>query len=105
MLKKGRLFSASFTMNLFSAAMRPINFYTSFLVCGSCIWVIALILSGLASIPLVETKQPNTLSLVTPKMHFSGLSLRFASCILAKVSDKSEMYDSFFLLASMMSLT
>jgi hypothetical protein len=29
--------------------------------------MIALILSGLASIPLVDTKQPNTLHLVTPQ--------------------------------------
>jgi hypothetical protein len=105
MLKKGRLFSASFVMNLLSAAMRPVNFCTSFLVCGGCIWMIALILSGLASIPLVETKQPNTLPLVTLKMHFSGLSLRLASHILEKVSDWSEMYDSFFLLTAMMSST
>jgi hypothetical protein len=62
-LKKGRLFSASFAMNLLSAAMRPINFCTSFLVCGGCIWMIALILSGMFSIPLVETKQPPCLLL------------------------------------------
>jgi hypothetical protein len=62
--------------------------------------MIALILLGLASIPLVETKQPNTLPLVTPKTHLSGLSLRFASRIFVKVSNRSEMYDSFFLLAT-----
>jgi hypothetical protein len=96
MLKKGRLFSASFVMNLLSAAMRPINFCNSFLFYGGCIWMITLILSGLASIPLLETKQPNTLPLVTPKMYFSRFSLRFASRILAKVSNRSEMYNSFF---------
>jgi hypothetical protein len=56
MLKKLRLFSTSFTMNLLSAAMWPVNFYTSFLVYGGCIWMIALILLGLASKHLVETK-------------------------------------------------
>jgi hypothetical protein len=88
---------------LLSAAMRPLSFCTSFLVYGGCIWMIALILSGLASIPLVDTKQPNTLPLVTPKMHFSGLNLRCASCILEKVSDRSEMYGSFFLPVTTMS--
>jgi hypothetical protein len=70
MLKKGRLFSASFVMNLFSVVMRPINFCCSFLVYGGCTWMIALILLGLALISLVETKHPNTFSLVTPKTHF-----------------------------------
>jgi hypothetical protein len=65
--------------------------------------MIALILSGLASIPLVETKQPNTLPHITPETHFSGLSLRLATRMLAKVSDRSEMYDYFFLLATTMS--
>jgi hypothetical protein len=60
MLKKGRVLSASFTMNLLSDAMRSVSFCTSFLVYGGCIWIITFILSGLASIPLVETKQPNT---------------------------------------------
>jgi hypothetical protein len=68
-LKKGRLLSASFMMNLFRAAMRPVNFCPSFLVFGDCIFKIACILSGLASMPLVETSQPSTLPLVTPKTH------------------------------------
>jgi hypothetical protein len=42
-LKKGRLLFASFAMNLF-------------LVCEGCIYRIACILSGLASMPLVETR-------------------------------------------------
>jgi hypothetical protein len=77
-------------MNLLSAAMRPVSFCTSFLICGGCIWRIALILLELTSIPLVETRQPNTLCRVTPKTHFSRLSLRLASHILAKLSIKSE---------------
>jgi hypothetical protein len=35
-------------------------------------WVMALILSGFALIPFVETKQPSTLPLVTLNIHFSG---------------------------------
>jgi hypothetical protein len=105
MMKKGRLLSVSFAMNLLSAAMRPVSFCTSFLVCEGCIWRIALILSELVSIPLVETRQPNTLPHVTLKTHFSGLSLRLASRILVKISVRSEMYDSFFLLATTIALT
>jgi hypothetical protein len=105
MLKKGRLVSASFTMNLFNATIRPIRFCTSFLVCGGCIWRIAFILSGLVSIPLVETRQPSTLPHVTLKTHFPGLSLSLDSCMLAKVSVRSEMYGALFLLASTISST
>jgi hypothetical protein len=35
MLKRGRLLSASFVMNLFRAAIQHVNFCTSFLVCGA----------------------------------------------------------------------
>jgi hypothetical protein len=104
-LNKGRLLSASFIMNLFSAAMQPVSFCTSFLVCGGCIWRIAFILSGLASVPLVETREPSTLPRVTPKNHFSGLSLRLASLILVKVTVRSEMCEAFFLVETMMSST
>jgi hypothetical protein len=58
----------------------------------------ALILSGLASMPFIETKQSMTFLFVIPNMHFSGLSFRLALHIFAKVSAKSEMYVSFFLL-------
>jgi hypothetical protein len=42
--------------------------------------MIALILSGLASIPLVDTKQPNTLPLVTPKNAL--LRVEFEVCLV-----------------------
>jgi hypothetical protein len=103
MLKKGWIFFVRFAMKLYSVAMRSVSFYTSFLICRGCIWIIALILSRLALIPLVESKQPNTLPQVTLKMHYSELSFRLASRMLVKVSARSEMYDSFFLLATMMS--
>jgi hypothetical protein len=35
----------------------------------------ALILSGLSSMPFVETKQSMTFPFVIPNIHFSGLSL------------------------------
>jgi hypothetical protein len=56
----------------------------------------ALILSGLASMPLVETKQPSTLPRVTAKTHFFGFSLSLASRILVKIFIRTEIYDAFF---------
>jgi hypothetical protein len=53
--------------------------------------VMALILSGFASIPFMETRHPSTLPLVIPNMHFSGFSLSRASRILAKICARSEM--------------
>jgi hypothetical protein len=103
MLKKGRLLSASFTMNLYKAAIRSVNFCTSFLVCGGYIWRMALVLLGLASIPLLETRQPSTLPLVTPKTHLSGFNLSLASRMLAKFSVRLEIYNAFFLLITTIS--
>jgi hypothetical protein len=71
-VKKGKLRYASFAMNRFRDAMRPVSFCTSFLFCGGCIYVIALILSGFASMPFVETKHLRTLPLVILYMHFLG---------------------------------
>jgi hypothetical protein len=51
----------------------------------------ALILSGFASMPFVDTRHTSTLPLVMPNMHLSGLSLSQASRILVNVSTKSEM--------------
>jgi hypothetical protein len=45
-------------INLFKAATRPFNFWMSFFVLGSSISLIALILSGLASILLAEMRHP-----------------------------------------------
>jgi hypothetical protein len=55
--------------------------------------------------PLVDIRQPNTLPHVTPKIHFSGLSLSLASRILVKVSVRLDMYKALFLLATTMSST
>jgi hypothetical protein len=101
MLKKGRLLSSSFTINLFSAAMWPVNYCTSFLVCGGCIWRITFILSELASMLFVETRQPSNLPRITLRTHFSGLCLSLDSCILVKVSVKPKIYEALFLLATM----
>jgi hypothetical protein len=48
--------------------------------------------SGLASMPLVETRHSSTLPLVTLQTHLSGLSLSLALRIWTRVFAKSEMY-------------
>jgi hypothetical protein len=53
--------------------------------------MMALILSGFALMPFIETKHLRNLPLATPNMHFYGLSLSRASRILVKVFAKSEM--------------
>jgi hypothetical protein len=45
---------------------------------------VAFILSGFASIPLTETRQPKTLPLLIMNMHFSGLSFNCVFRMLAK---------------------
>jgi hypothetical protein len=54
-LKNGKLCSAVFALNRFSAAIPPVSFCTSFLDLGGLMWTIALILSQLASIPFTPT--------------------------------------------------
>jgi hypothetical protein len=84
-LKKGKLRSAIFAMNRFNTSILPVSFCTSFLDYGGFMQTIAFILSGFASIPLTETKQPRTLPLLTPNTHFSGLSFNCAFRMVAKV--------------------
>jgi hypothetical protein len=50
-LKKGRPLSPSQEMNRFRAAMQPMSFWTSLIVFGASMAVMALIFSGFASIP------------------------------------------------------
>jgi hypothetical protein len=104
-LKNGKLHSTSFAINRFSATILPVSLCTSFPDCRGFMCTMVLILSGLTSIPFIDTKQPRTLSLHTSNTHFSGLSFNCALCILVKVSAKSCIWVVFFLLATMMSST
>src|SRR5664279_1269369 len=58
---------------------------------GGCISSMALILSGLASMPQCESKNPRSLPEGTPKTHLVGLSLMFTLRRFAKVSSRSVM--------------
>jgi hypothetical protein len=53
--------------------------------------MMALIFSGFALTPLVETRQPRTFPFMIPNTHFSGLSLSLASHMFVKVSSRSVM--------------
>src|SRR3954470_14989601 len=88
-LKNGRARSADLEINLLRAATQPASFRTSLTRAGASICSMALILSGLASIPRWDTKNPRSLPEGTPNTHFSGLSLRLILRKFAKVSSKS----------------
>ena len=72
-MKNGKLPSAERGMKLFRAAILPVSFCTSLIDCGSSMLQRAAILSGLASMPLVETRHPKTISLVDTKHTFFGV--------------------------------
>jgi hypothetical protein len=56
-------------MNLFRAAMQPVNFCTSLILAGASISVMAVIFTGLASMPLLLTMNLSNFPEGTPKMH------------------------------------
>jgi hypothetical protein len=88
-LKNGKLRSANFGMNRFSAAILRMSLCTSFLDPGGSMRTMAFILSRLASIRFTDIRQPKTLPLHTLDTHFSGLSFSCALHMLAKVLAKS----------------
>jgi hypothetical protein len=55
-LRKGRLRSADFEMNLFKAANLPVSRWTSLADYGGVMLMIAWIFVGLASIPLCDSR-------------------------------------------------
>jgi hypothetical protein len=55
-LRKGRLCSTDFEMNLFKAANLQVSHWTSLVDCGGVMLMIALIFVELASIPLYDTR-------------------------------------------------
>jgi hypothetical protein len=53
--------------------------------------VIALIFSGFASMPFIDTRHLSTFPLVIPNKHFSRFKQSLASRIFAKVYAKSKI--------------
>ena len=73
-LKKGKPHSPSLDKNRFKVAMQPVSFYTSLIVAGTSMAMMALIFSGLASIPRLLMMNPSSFPEGTPKTHLVGLS-------------------------------
>jgi hypothetical protein len=73
-LKKGSPLSPSREMNLFRAAIQPVSFCTSLIVAEAPISVMAIIFTGLASIPRLLMMNPSNFPGGTPKMHLVGFS-------------------------------
>jgi hypothetical protein len=88
-LKKGCPLSPSREMNRFNAAMRPVSFWTSLIILGVSMAVMALIFSGFASIPWWLTKNPSNFSCGTLKTHFVELSFHQNRRKLLNVSSSS----------------
>jgi hypothetical protein len=61
-------------MNLFRAAIHPVSFCTSLIVAGASMSVMAMIFSGLASIPRLLMMNLSNFPDGTPNTHFVGLS-------------------------------
>ena len=66
-LKKGNPRSPSLDKNRFKVAKQPVSFWTSLMVAGASIAMMALIFSGLASIPQLLTMNPSSFPEGTPK--------------------------------------
>ena len=88
-LKKGRPHSPSLDKNRFKAAMQPVSFWTPLIVAGASMAIMALIFSGLASIPRLMTMNPSSFPEGTPKTHLDGLSFQQNFQRLLKVSSRS----------------
>ena len=96
-LKKGSPHSPSIKMNRLRAAMQPVSFCTSLMLAGACMFVMAEIFSGLASMPQRLMMNPSNLPEGTPKIHLVGLSFHQKAHRLEKVSSRSAMSSSWFL--------
>jgi hypothetical protein len=59
-------------MNLFRAAIHPVSFCISLIVVGASMSVMAMIFTGLASIPRLLMMNPSNFRDGTPKTHFLG---------------------------------
>jgi len=68
--------SASFGGNLEMAVKQPIRRWTSFILLGLYISMITVHFSGFTLMSRCVSMNPMNLPQSTPKMHFSGLSLR-----------------------------
>jgi hypothetical protein len=61
-------------MNMFKAAMQPVSFWTSLMIRGASMAVMAVIFCGFASIPWWLIMKPSSFPCGTPKAHFLEIS-------------------------------
>jgi hypothetical protein len=85
--------------------MHPVSFWTSLMLVGALMLVMAEIFSGLASMPRWLMMKPSSLPEGTPKTHLFGLSFQQYSRSDAKVSSRSSMRVLEFLVLTTMSST
>jgi hypothetical protein len=90
-LEEGKPRSPSLGKKQFKATMQPVSFWTSLMVAGASMAKMALIFSGLASIPWWLTMNPSSFPEGTPKTHLVGLSFHRNFRRLLKVSSRSTM--------------
>jgi hypothetical protein len=93
-LKKGRHLSVNRETKRLSAAILLVSPCVSLIFLGGCISKMALILSGLALIPLYETIKPRNLPEETPKAHLLGFSFIWYLRSVLNVSSKSFRWSS-----------
>ena len=87
--KKGWYWSADFDMNLFRAAVIPVNCWTSLWIRGAFSSWMALIWSEFTSIPLCDTMKPRNFREPTPNTHFKAFNHSLYSLSVQNVSIKS----------------
>ena len=85
----GWVCSASLGRNQEMTVKRPIRRCTSLILLGRRISMMALHFSGFALMPHCVSMKPKNLPRSTPKMHFSGLSLRLYYRNTENTVDKS----------------
>jgi hypothetical protein len=84
-------------MNLFRDALHPVSFCTSLIVAGASISVMAVVFTGLASIPRLLMMKPSNFPDGTPKTHLVGLGFHRNLRRLLNISSKSAIKSSEFL--------
>ena len=103
-LKKGKHLSVDRETKRLSAVILPVSPCVSLMFFGGCMSKMALILSGLASMPLYETIKPRNLPEETLKAHLLGFSFIWYLRSVLNVSSKSFKWSSSSLdLTSMLS--
>jgi hypothetical protein len=90
---------------MFKAAMHPVSFCTSLMQVGAFMLMMAEIFSGLVSMPQWLMTKPSSLPDGTPKTHLFGLGFQQYYRKDAKVSSRSAMSVSEFLVLTTTSFT